>query len=99
MRFPFSPYQAVPASVQRDQRHAYYAAISYVDEHIGVLLARLRSENLHHHTIVLMHGDHGYHVSLPVAPIEPRSSHEASDGGGDDRCGLHMCGRLLEGID
>mgnify|MGYP006146140103 CR=1 FL=1 len=61
-RFPFSPHRAVPDWVQRDQRHAYYAAVSYVDEHIGVLLARLRSEGQADQTIVLVHADHGYQL-------------------------------------
>ena len=60
--FPFSPQHAVPDWVQRDQRHAYYAAISYVDEHIGALLARLDSEGLERRTIVVMHADHGYQL-------------------------------------
>ena len=33
-----SPTEPVPVWVNRDQRHAYYAAMSYVDEHIGALL-------------------------------------------------------------
>ena len=57
-----SPQHAVPDWVQRDQRHAYYAAISYVDEHIGALLARLDSEGLERRTIVVMHADHGYQL-------------------------------------
>lgn len=59
-QFPFSPTHAVPDWVQRDQRHAYYAAVSYVDEHIGALLGALASERLSKQTIVVMHADHGY---------------------------------------
>lgn len=61
-RFPFSPTHAVPDWVQRDQRHAYYAAISYVDEHIGAILAELDSHGLHEQTIIVMHADHGYQL-------------------------------------
>ena len=46
--------------MQRDQRHAYYAAVSYVDEHVGALLDRLDAERLDGSTIVVMHSDHGY---------------------------------------
>ena len=58
--FPFSPTQPVPDWVQRDQRHGYYAAVSYVDEHVGALLGRLERERLTASTIVVMHSDHGY---------------------------------------
>ena len=58
--FPFSPYKAVPDWVARDQRHAYYAAISYVDEHVGQIVAQLEAEGLADSTIVVFHADHGY---------------------------------------
>lgn len=60
--FPFSPTHAVPDFVQRDQRHAYYAAVSYVDEHVGVLLAALEAAGLANNTIVVFHADHGYQL-------------------------------------
>ena len=50
--FPFSPTRAVPDWVQRDQRHAYYAAISYVDEHVGAILGKLAGAKLSATTIV-----------------------------------------------
>jgi iduronate 2-sulfatase len=58
--FPFSPHKAVPDWVARDQRHAYYAAISYVDEHVGKILAMLEGYGLADSTIVVFHADHGY---------------------------------------
>jgi arylsulfatase A-like enzyme len=60
--FPFSPTHAVPDFVQRDQRHAYYAAVSYVDEHVGAILAALEEKGLANSTIVVFHADHGYQV-------------------------------------
>ena len=60
--FAFSPQHAVPDWVQRDQRHAYYAAVSYVDEHVGSLLTKLDSEGLTEETIVVVHADHGYQL-------------------------------------
>ena len=57
-KFQFSPDQAVPDCVMRDQRHAYYAAVSYVDEHIGALLSKLKEEALYESTVVVMHADH-----------------------------------------
>ena len=58
--FPFGPYSPVPLWVARDQRHAYMAAISYVDEHVGQLVAKLESEGLADNTIIVFHSDHGY---------------------------------------
>jgi choline-sulfatase len=40
-------------------RHAYYAAISYVDERIGEVLAALRDSGLERDTIVVLTADHG----------------------------------------
>eukprot|EP00656_Telonema_subtile_P036124 TRINITY_DN40092_c0_g1_i1.p1 TRINITY_DN40092_c0_g1~~TRINITY_DN40092_c0_g1_i1.p1 ORF type:complete len:459 (+),score=126.85 TRINITY_DN40092_c0_g1_i1:86-1462(+) len=60
--FPFAPDKAVPDWVARDQRHAYYAAVSYVDEHMGVLLSELDSAGLTDNTIVVVHSDHGYQL-------------------------------------
>jgi len=57
-----SPTEPVPVWVNRDQRHAYYAAMSYVDEHIGALLQALRDESVESSTIVAAHSDHGYHL-------------------------------------
>jgi iduronate 2-sulfatase len=62
-RFPFSPFKAVPRWVQQDQRHAYYAAISYVDEHVGAMLNKLDEAGLRNETIIVFHADHGYLLS------------------------------------
>jgi choline-sulfatase len=43
----------------RNARHAYYAAISYVDERIGQLLAALRDAGLDGRTVVAFTADHG----------------------------------------
>jgi choline-sulfatase len=43
----------------RTARHAYFAAISYVDERVGELLAALRDAGLADETIVLFTADHG----------------------------------------
>jgi choline-sulfatase len=40
-------------------RHAYYAAISYVDDRIGEVLAALRDSGLKRDTIVVLTADHG----------------------------------------
>ena len=60
--FGYDPNRAVPDWVARDQRHAYYACISYVDEHVGMLLDTLEEAGVRDNTIVLFHADHGYHL-------------------------------------
>ena len=58
--FPWGPYKPVPDWVMRNQRHAYYAAVSYVDEHIGAILKVLDEQHVRDDTIVVFHADHGY---------------------------------------
>ncbi len=61
-------YYGIPANgpVSLDQEkeliHAYYACVSYVDKLIGDLLAALESEGLAGNTIVVLWGDHGWHL-------------------------------------
>ncbi|MDG2390802.1 MAG: sulfatase-like hydrolase/transferase [Planctomycetaceae bacterium] len=47
---------------QRRVRHAYYACISYIDEQIGRVLNVLERTGLSNNTIVVLYGDHGYHL-------------------------------------
>ena len=50
---------AVSSGQLRAARHGYYAAISYVDERIGEVLAALRDAGLDDQTIVAFTADHG----------------------------------------
>ncbi|TDX29786.1 choline-sulfatase [Modicisalibacter xianhensis] len=43
----------------RNARHAYYGAISYVDDQIGTILEALAETNLADDTIIVFSGDHG----------------------------------------
>jgi len=43
-------------------RWGYYAAISYVDEQIGKLIQQLKKLNLYDNTVIILWGDHGYHL-------------------------------------
>ncbi|MBL1379066.1 choline-sulfatase [Zobellella iuensis] len=43
----------------RNARHAYYGAISYVDDRIGEVLATLKECGLEEDTIIVFSGDHG----------------------------------------
>jgi len=52
----------IPDSNQRRIRQAYFACISYVDAQVGRVLAELDRLGLSRNTIVVLWGDHGYHL-------------------------------------
>lgn len=43
-------------------RHGYYAAVSYVDAQIGRLIETLEELGLRENTIIVLWGDHGFHL-------------------------------------
>ena len=47
---------------QRELIHGYYASVSYVDAQIGKVMAELKRSGLDKNTIVLLWGDHGWHL-------------------------------------
>ena len=47
---------------QRELIHGYYAAISYLDAQVGVLLNTLESLGTLDNTIIVLWGDHGWHL-------------------------------------
>lgn len=46
----------------RKLRHAYFASVSYVDAQIGKVLEALKQSGLDQQTIVVLWGDHGWHL-------------------------------------
>lgn len=60
------PASGIGADIPPDQRrkliHGYYAGVSYVDAQIGKLLDALDREGLAKDTIVILWGDHGFHL-------------------------------------
>ena len=46
----------------RKLRHAYYASISYIDAQIGKVLNELKKSGLDKNTIIVLWGDHGWHL-------------------------------------
>ena len=46
----------------RKLRHGYYAGISYIDAQVGKLLAELERSGLAENTVVVIWGDHGWHL-------------------------------------
>ena len=51
-----------PTDRPGDTMAAYYASISFMDAQVGVLLAAMDRLKLWENTIVVFHGDHGYHL-------------------------------------
>lgn len=47
---------------QREAKHGYYACISYIDAQIGLILKELDYLGLSENTIVVILGDHGWHL-------------------------------------
>jgi len=46
----------------RKLRHAYFACVSYVDAQVGKLIEELEKQGLAENTIVVVWGDHGWHL-------------------------------------
>jgi len=52
----------LPVEKQKELIHGYYAATSYTDAQIGLLLKALDSLGLSKNTIIVLWGDHGWHL-------------------------------------
>ncbi len=46
----------------KNQKHAYYACVSYIDAQIGKVLDELKRQELDKNTIVVLWSDHGWHL-------------------------------------
>ncbi|MCK4678950.1 MAG: sulfatase [Bacteroidales bacterium] len=53
-----------PLSAEKEKQlwHAYYACVSYIDAQIGKVLNTLDELELRENTIIVLWGDHGYHL-------------------------------------
>jgi iduronate 2-sulfatase len=56
------PGMDLPLEKQKELIHGYYAATSYTDAQIGILLDALDSLGLSQNTIIVLWGDHGWHL-------------------------------------
>ncbi len=52
----------LPEETQRNLLHAYYAAVSFTDAQVGKLLDELKKQGLDKNTIIVLWGDHGWHL-------------------------------------
>jgi iduronate 2-sulfatase len=52
----------LPDSLQLELIHGYYAATTYIDDLIGMLLLKLEELGVSNNTIVVLWGDHGWHL-------------------------------------
>lgn len=52
----------IPEDLQRTLIHGYYAAMSYMDAQVGRILDELETLGLRQNTIVILWGDHGWHL-------------------------------------
>ncbi|MFV0623570.1 sulfatase [Sphingomonas sp. ac-8] len=51
-----------PEALKRTLIHGYYAGVSFTDANVGKLMAALDRSGLSKNTIVVLWGDHGYHL-------------------------------------
>lgn len=56
------PGKVLPEDYQRLLVHGYYAATSYVDAQIGRLIDELDKSGLSENTVIVLWGDHGWHL-------------------------------------
>jgi arylsulfatase A-like enzyme/GH35 family endo-1,4-beta-xylanase len=52
----------LPDDTQKELLHGYYASISFVDAQVGLLMDKLVELGLDTNTIVVLWGDHGFHL-------------------------------------
>ena len=54
--------KSVSDDYARKLNHAYYAAVSYIDTQVGILLAEVKNLGLEENTVIVVWGDHGWHL-------------------------------------
>jgi len=59
---PIPKEDPLPVALQKELKHGYYACISHADNQVGRLLDALDRLGIRENTIVILWGDHGYHL-------------------------------------
>ncbi|MEM6552666.1 MAG: sulfatase [Planctomycetota bacterium] len=52
----------LPIELQRELIHGYYACVSYIDAQVGQLLDALEANGQLDNTVIVLWGDHGFHL-------------------------------------
>ncbi len=52
----------IPEAKQRELIHGYMACISYIDAQLGILFDELEKRNILDDTVIVLWGDHGWHL-------------------------------------
>lgn len=52
----------IPVEKKKELRHGYYATVSYIDAQVGKLLETLDELGFLENTIIVLWGDHGFHL-------------------------------------
>ena len=61
---PINPNNSTPFDLElkRNLIHGYYASVSYMDEQVGRVMREVKRLGLDENTIILLWGDHGWHL-------------------------------------
>ena len=52
----------IPEEKQKELIHGYYACVSFIDQQIGLLIDHLDKKGLRDNTVIVLWGDHGWHL-------------------------------------
>lgn len=52
----------IPVETQKELIHGYLACVSYVDAQVGKLIEKLKETGLYENTVIVLWGDHGFHL-------------------------------------
>ena len=52
----------IPEEKQKELIHGYYACVSFIDAQVGKLLTQLENLGIRENTIIVLWGDHGWHL-------------------------------------
>ena len=52
----------IDPDTQRNLIHGYYACVAYIDAQIGKILDQLKKQGLEKNTVIVLWGDHGWHL-------------------------------------
>jgi iduronate 2-sulfatase len=64
----------IDAANTRNLIHGYYAAMSYTDAQIGRVIAALDAAGLDKNTVIVLWGDHGWHLGITACGANTRTT-------------------------